>query len=520
MFEKVRRKVDIVPMLQEPDVPVQRHGVRKGMVSRLGSGVKSLFTTSNRQDTLYRTAPDTNPAWAQRHQQNLKNCLFYQIPPGMLHHIIEYTDGATRQIMRRTCRIFLIFIADIDIRKFESQQRIGEGQASWFDRIEVQNWLIWRRLVWPTHGSLNDRPTVVKERVRALLAQDTSNQCRSCRTLQQNGIVQTTLSHFKQSAWCSGCGKNHPLLLFSATQRNLPPSQRICIGREGTLRLCSHEAITWNEINQKAVALANENAEEGYGTLRSCTHKSHHSPEAAPWGNLILPQVHLSTSRYGTHVHVNWTSPIFDLDPKVPVRKDHLRDHLASRKHIFHHTPCPHLTLDDGQLLIPFEPNQCVCFEDQQATNHPPYLPQCHDCGHPTKCCRCLAATEEPDRRGHFMLTQYEEWRMRVKRGKKHTLDQHIPACHRYKCAECTAEYSWVRDRNCRVFLRFEKVFKLATSPTSMEWLRVLDPESWGISGDDQLRHVVWCPERECATGSRWRRLLEALRAHADEDFP
>ena len=49
---------------------------------------------------------------------------------------------------------------------------------------------------------------------------------------------------------CAGCGEDHPAGYFSVRQQALPPTSRLCIGREGFLRLCEHRTVKWDEVER------------------------------------------------------------------------------------------------------------------------------------------------------------------------------------------------------------------------------------------------------------------------------
>ncbi|KAK4199678.1 hypothetical protein QBC40DRAFT_175764 [Triangularia verruculosa] len=55
--------------------------------------------------------------------------------------------------------------------------------------------------------------------------------------------------------YCSGCDTIHPHRSFSATERQKKGSERLCIGREGKLRLCEHKTVKWIDIEQHVVDL-------------------------------------------------------------------------------------------------------------------------------------------------------------------------------------------------------------------------------------------------------------------------
>ncbi|KAK3379638.1 hypothetical protein B0T24DRAFT_695498 [Lasiosphaeria ovina] len=49
---------------------------------------------------------------------------------------------------------------------------------------------------------------------------------------------------------CAGCGEDHAAGYFSAKQRALPPELRLCIGREGFVRICDHTTVQWEDVER------------------------------------------------------------------------------------------------------------------------------------------------------------------------------------------------------------------------------------------------------------------------------
>ncbi|KAK7948874.1 uncharacterized protein PG986_009760 [Apiospora aurea] len=35
-------------------------------------------------------------------------------------------------------------------------------------------------------------------------------------------------------------------------------------------------------------------------------------------------------------------------------------------------------------------------------------------------------------------------------------------------------------------------------------WLQMLNPESYGLTTDKDLKHITWCPDKRCANGRSW----------------
>ncbi|KAM7204248.1 hypothetical protein V8F20_003661 [Naviculisporaceae sp. PSN 640] len=445
--------------------------------------------------------------------------------------IVENADCVTRHIMRQTCSIFLAAIGAGDARQFEAIRRGNSAHqvVPWECPYSLQH-PMWDKLVWPIHEPPRQ---IGRDQLANLLARDRGRRCDACHEYQESGQIEKTLWLLRHPLWCSGCRKYHPLLFFSAKQRETSPDQRICIGREGKVRLCSHESLTWAQLHSAARS-AKYSADPV--TIKSCSNKSHNSPKSW-WRSPIFPELALLhktssvTARYS--VHITWTSPVFDLDSNVPIRKENIRDCLASQEkesYLFEHAFCPHVTNNDGQLLLPFEPNQCVCFESHEETITS--TAPCHHCTEMefsfNQCCRCLAATspynKDNNPQGHFMYTDSLDYHKDYlanhntsRNGfEARNLDEH----HAVSCSQCHhSRYAWKRSGRGgrRVYIDFVRIFDLPESPTSMAWLKNLDPESWGISQDHTLRHVLWCPESRCSTRQGYSQFLKALNPHTDE---
>ena len=75
---------------------------------------------------------------------------------------------------------------------------------------------------------------------------------------------------------CSGCGQDHPSPMFSPEQKEKPWRERICIGREGHIRLCEHEVITWADIEPHIIRWdTNPDLDNPRIPLKDCKDSSH-----------------------------------------------------------------------------------------------------------------------------------------------------------------------------------------------------------------------------------------------------
>lgn len=57
-------------------------------------------------------------------------------------------------------------------------------------------------------------------------------------------------THEQDKEWlhCSGCKVDHLSTVFTSEEKMKPWNERLCIGRQGYVRLCEHEVITWADI--------------------------------------------------------------------------------------------------------------------------------------------------------------------------------------------------------------------------------------------------------------------------------
>ncbi|KAK0732484.1 hypothetical protein B0T21DRAFT_452072 [Apiosordaria backusii] len=100
-----------VPLLQEADLQSSKFERLLHQLHPLR--LRALFVKSH---LTYRTAPDKNPAWLRKRRANIEQSRLYQIPEELVLEILIYTDGVTKQVLRRTCNRFLRIIGGSDLQ--------------------------------------------------------------------------------------------------------------------------------------------------------------------------------------------------------------------------------------------------------------------------------------------------------------------------------------------------------------------------------------------------------------------
>lgn len=96
----------------------------------------------------------------------------------------------------------------------------------------------------------------------------------------------TFMERPQRYVYCSGCELYHPTMAFSPTQQQVSSGQRICIGREGVLRVCDHLSLTWAKVEARLNGVPKPNSFEEWGQFVQsleeiewvCTHESHNFP--------------------------------------------------------------------------------------------------------------------------------------------------------------------------------------------------------------------------------------------------
>lgn len=74
--------------------------------------------------------------------------------------------------------------------------------------------------------------------------------CDDCAELRRDPPSTNTLSTaIYTPAICSGCKTAHLAFLFSHLERQ-KRDQRVCIGRQGHIRLCAHRKISYADVTQ------------------------------------------------------------------------------------------------------------------------------------------------------------------------------------------------------------------------------------------------------------------------------
>ncbi|KAF2763261.1 hypothetical protein EJ05DRAFT_31986 [Pseudovirgaria hyperparasitica] len=90
----------------------------------------------------------------------------------------------------------------------------------------------------------NDRTKCIRGRGARIYRQLFS--CERCRAHDQ--ATGPRSYRLRSSLWCSGCGVHHWWHYFSDEQREMEDKKRTCIGRRGSIRVCPHRDLSYNDL--------------------------------------------------------------------------------------------------------------------------------------------------------------------------------------------------------------------------------------------------------------------------------
>lgn len=208
-----------------------------------------------------------------------------RLPEELLLDIMKRLDIVSIQCLRRISRLFLrLYCSPHFRRSHRDSTRI----------LSTPNYDHW----YEPKGELRDSWSPLLQ----LLDEDISDYCEDCqkRRTDQSWTTKST-SLTMDYLHCSGCHFDHPTYLFSRNQRSKSPKVRICIGREGFVRVCEHQTVTWDVI-VPGRRLATLDTNQALIFLSQCQHESHFPKhdqnDTSLTGNQrIYPVVHLLGSR-------------------------------------------------------------------------------------------------------------------------------------------------------------------------------------------------------------------------------
>ncbi|KAK3361681.1 hypothetical protein B0T24DRAFT_113075 [Lasiosphaeria ovina] len=177
-------------------------------------------------------------------QHNLACRRMYHLPDSVLIAVIRLLDTVSVECLRRTARRFLRLVSVCR----------GAAIAGFYP--------------WPVSKPLN---LARRQELLFVLARDA--YCADCRAARwarnwRARVIATTRTYLH----CSACRCDHPACFFTPQQRTACQARRSCVGKTGYVRLCTHEAVSWSQL--QAVAQEKEPKTAASYVLAQCKDKS------------------------------------------------------------------------------------------------------------------------------------------------------------------------------------------------------------------------------------------------------
>lgn len=324
--------------------------------------------------------------------------------------------------------------------------------------------------------------------------------CQPCLTSLVTPWRQYHRKRLEHPLHCSGCDKNHPNALFSIGQRSKGDKERICIGREGYVRLCPHKTVSWLDIEAWLASRTGENS-----TVFTCEHESHGSKTPTKDTSILQPD-RRPTLRISSRsdfrdviASLQWQVNPLDMKAEEPATVAHIRAKLRMEELAATTTLCPHESFDDVTFLLrPFDPYHCACTQAKSGLT--PNHDKTNTCesgllsSKCTTCCRCLSAEWGGLGQGRLLAT------------RRLPKEPHQPVGevnHKVTCNSCPTSYTWSKSDNVVELSR--RTMCGFRSPYEHSWISMLDPASYDTKEPGSL-HTLWCEDPKCATARQWKK--------------
>ena len=480
-----------------------------------------------------------------------------RLPEDILLRIMEHADDVSILCLRRTCRTMLWLLSSGGDKTPSKQfDRLFDGA---FNQGPPRG----RKYITKPEKV----PEAAKDRLRLLLQRDM--YCESCRNPD---LKKAEKKLQLKKLYCSGCKRRHPAGHFSQSQRS--NKTRVCIGREGYVRVCQHHTVSWAEIEAFMASstrrvdslFCNDPSHNSIFAAQPCSQE--HDPRVSvkldkdsrpvplPRCCCVGSRARAMQRRKGTQawLHITWSTHISF--PRVG--KNDMLDHdqilakvewarnTAGGSYIFQDPPAGGSKFPTEMQL--FDPNLLPYID---LPPPPPLLePAVGSTSWKWPCQKthrriCKLAETNPYREAASV--QQESFGSKVQdcqrnRGNHAAESLTIEDCHnlasRSKCLIFHYRKSiplngpFEHLASCKDFAprkggarrgdskRKRLVRKMATGtqtqPSSAAWFMSLDPDSISLREDAESRGVYWCDTRSCLNyhenhrHNRERRALDA----------
>ncbi|KAI8716506.1 hypothetical protein NCS52_00944700 [Fusarium sp. LHS14.1] len=248
-------------------------------------------TSENRHGTEPPVTPDVLVSSAL---YNAVNSPIYILPDEILlaiiHALIDDKDSVTFFCIRQVYRRFRLLTNDRQFKEvpfcmyskcnscYTELNELCSFHKMNNDEVDCQRHWIPRFIKYPPRLK-NDIASRLRRDLLCMMCQDGVQERKDA------GLpIRCKFAPRDDLDWldCLSCGLEHPSAVFSSLQRQ-KINDRVCVAKEGYIRLCQHEVIRWDDIQP----WASPGIQYHHKVIKVCKHASH---SMACWGQASPPK--------------------------------------------------------------------------------------------------------------------------------------------------------------------------------------------------------------------------------------
>ncbi|TPX18710.1 uncharacterized protein E0L32_002567 [Thyridium curvatum] len=422
------------------------------------------------------------------------------------------SDRSSLQCLRRTCRLFLRLYHSPE---FSSCHDVQDRDRD--DSLSIKTFVPW-------YGPEPQcRP---QEPLDVYLERDLEQYCQDCRLARTDPTWSVRIASLTEEVMhCSGCGYDHPRILFSARQRKTPAQKRICIGREGSMRICEHKFIEWHDVSKMVSSIERSKSDRFVEIrLHGCNHVSHH-PRHHEWRSpetlnqpFCLRAVVTGSEKTWIDLRVKWHghmdmsnfpySYTGDARAATPTA-------LCARLREFRKWAPRYIAPELPPGVLPemnlLDPNCCACLHYEGAGRLPPgwVLTPVHEL-------YWLACRTDPR---HRLQPLRQEQTGQENVSKKPLTSAHMTSLRYLSSGNRVLSKLELGIEGCQgggqcLQIQYERHILLEALESdghrdgcpTLAWCQALDPDSYNLTDDAESFGVVWCKQVGCRNYYRYLR--------------
>ena len=211
---------------------------RRGGGEQASTAEPNISDVSEEQaSTGQRNIPDPRPLsywkdpWWIATSKNKAASPLCRLPNELILEIMDRLPATSMYHFRQTCRLFMqLFEYGGGLRETMKHEIYPHMLRSQEERLD---------------GGQQYPCDEIKRAVRRVLF------CEPCLRFRESGTRDVVVAALKnQQIYCCGCRVTHPAVFFSREQReDIPANERVCIGRQGHVRLCQHKVLRWSDVS-------------------------------------------------------------------------------------------------------------------------------------------------------------------------------------------------------------------------------------------------------------------------------